>query len=54
MGIYNPSIIELFIYFCIFSIGVIVGRVLMAVQVAVMKSSSKSLLKKFKDEATKF
>jgi len=42
MSIYNPTAMELVIYFCIFAIGVIVGRVLMAVQVGVMKSVSNS------------
>ena len=40
MSLYNPTMVEWVIYLCIFSIGVITGRVLMAVQVGFMKPKS--------------
>ena len=43
MSICNPTWVEWAIAFCIFAIGVIVGRLLMAIQVALMKPSSKKM-----------
>jgi hypothetical protein len=42
MGIYDPSPIEIMIYICIFAIGVIVGRIMMAIQGELMKNLAKA------------